>query len=114
MPGAGKTTAVARLVRVLAARGARVLLAAYTHAAVDTILAKLVDPERPSRSAREGSAHLGVLPVVFFPRSVECLAITRSFLSLPVPARWGGEGEGNATVDESPRTITNIVKHAPA
>lgn len=42
MPGTGKTTAVATLIRVLVALGQRVLLCSYTHSAVDTILAMLV------------------------------------------------------------------------
>ncbi|WFD36848.1 DNA helicase [Malassezia cuniculi] len=45
MPGTGKTTAAAALIRVLASLGLRVLLCSYTHSAVDTILAKLVGTE---------------------------------------------------------------------
>ncbi|TFK23313.1 Dna2-domain-containing protein [Coprinopsis marcescibilis] len=41
MPGTGKTTVVAALIRVLVARGKSVLLASYTHSAVDSILRKL-------------------------------------------------------------------------
>lgn len=41
MPGTGKTTTIACLVRVLVAQGKSVLLASYTHAAVDNILLKL-------------------------------------------------------------------------
>ncbi|WFD29824.1 DNA helicase [Malassezia sp. CBS 17886] len=43
MPGTGKSTTIATLVKVLAAAGQRVLLCSYTHSAVDTILTKLVD-----------------------------------------------------------------------
>ena len=41
MPGTGKTTVVAHLIRMLVEMGKTVLLSAYTHSAVDTILAKL-------------------------------------------------------------------------
>lgn len=43
MPGTGKTTVIATLIRVLAALGKSVLLTSYTHSAVDTILLKLKD-----------------------------------------------------------------------
>ena len=42
MPGTGKTTTIAELVRVLVAAGHSVLLTAFTHSAVDNILLKLV------------------------------------------------------------------------
>ncbi|CAO1617669.1 unnamed protein product [Parajaminaea phylloscopi] len=42
MPGTGKTTTIAELIRLLVARGNTILLASYTHSAVDTILRKLV------------------------------------------------------------------------
>ena len=41
MPGTGKTTTIACLVRVLVASGKSVLLTSYTHTAVDNILLKL-------------------------------------------------------------------------
>ncbi|KAK7689454.1 hypothetical protein QCA50_007246 [Cerrena zonata] len=41
MPGTGKTTVIAAIIRVLVARGKTVLLTSYTHSAVDTILRKL-------------------------------------------------------------------------
>ncbi|KAI3623330.1 hypothetical protein CBS14141_004113 [Malassezia furfur] len=41
MPGTGKSTTLAALVRLLAAAGQSVLLCSYTHSAVDTVLAKL-------------------------------------------------------------------------
>ena len=43
MPGAGKSTTIAHLVKVLVALGKTVLLTSYTHSAVDTILLKLVN-----------------------------------------------------------------------
>ena len=52
-PPSGKTTTIAALVRVLVAAGQSVLLASYTHSAVDTILLKLREV-----SLREG----GVVP----------------------------------------------------
>ncbi|KAH9914176.1 Dna2-domain-containing protein [Epithele typhae] len=41
MPGTGKTTVVAEIIRRLVAEGKSVLLTSYTHSAVDTILMKL-------------------------------------------------------------------------
>jgi DNA replication ATP-dependent helicase Dna2 len=43
MPGTGKTTTIAELIKLLVARGKTILLASYTHSAVDTILRKLLD-----------------------------------------------------------------------
>ncbi|KAI0946663.1 hypothetical protein AcW1_010068 [Taiwanofungus camphoratus] len=43
MPGTGKTTVIAALIKELASKGKTVLLASYTHSAVDTILLKLQD-----------------------------------------------------------------------
>ncbi len=42
-PGTGKTTVVAEIVSQLAAAGARVLVAAGTHAAVDNVLTRILD-----------------------------------------------------------------------
>lgn len=42
-PGTGKTSTIAFLVRLLAARGKRILLSSYTHAAVDNLLLKLIE-----------------------------------------------------------------------
>ncbi|KAL8946118.1 MAG: hypothetical protein Q9222_007441 [Ikaeria aurantiellina] len=41
MPGTGKTTTIAHIIRALTARGKSVLLASYTHTAVDNILLKI-------------------------------------------------------------------------
>ncbi|WVF72768.1 hypothetical protein IAT40_007586 [Kwoniella sp. CBS 6097] len=45
MPGTGKTTTIAEIIKALVARGKSVLLASYTHSAVDTILMKLLNAE---------------------------------------------------------------------
>lgn len=42
MPGTGKTTTIACLVRLLVALGKSVLVTSYTHSAVDNILLKLI------------------------------------------------------------------------
>ncbi|KAJ2717211.1 DNA replication endonuclease-helicase Dna2 [Coemansia spiralis] len=47
MPGTGKTTTIAELVAVLVGLGKSVLLASYTHIAVDNILLKLADRDIP-------------------------------------------------------------------
>lgn len=43
MPGTGKSTTIAALVRILVSLGQSVLLCSHTHSAVDTIVAKLLD-----------------------------------------------------------------------
>nr|XP_031860000.1 uncharacterized protein CI109_004607 [Kwoniella shandongensis]KAA5527072.1 hypothetical protein CI109_004607 [Kwoniella shandongensis] len=45
MPGTGKTTTIAEIIKLLVAKGKSVLLTSYTHSAVDTILMKLVNAE---------------------------------------------------------------------
>lgn len=45
MPGTGKTTVIAELIKILAANGKSVLLTSYTHSAVDNILLKLLDSD---------------------------------------------------------------------
>jgi DNA replication ATP-dependent helicase Dna2 len=45
MPGTGKTTTIAEIIKALVARGKTVLLSSYTHSAVDTILMKLLNSE---------------------------------------------------------------------
>ena len=43
MPGTGKTTTIAHIIRALVAKGKSVLLTSYTHTAVDNILLKIRD-----------------------------------------------------------------------
>ncbi|BCR95882.1 bifunctional ATP-dependent DNA helicase/ssDNA endodeoxyribonuclease DNA2 [Aspergillus luchuensis] len=43
MPGTGKTTTIAHIIRALVAQGKSVLLTSYTHTAVDNILLKIKD-----------------------------------------------------------------------
>ncbi|KAJ2918121.1 hypothetical protein MD484_g2295, partial [Candolleomyces efflorescens] len=45
MPGTGKTTVIAALIKILVDQGKTVLLTSYTHSAVDTILRKLSEDE---------------------------------------------------------------------
>ena len=45
MPGTGKTTVIAALIKELVARDKTVLLTSYTHSAVDTILMKLTEKQ---------------------------------------------------------------------
>lgn len=52
MPGTGKTTTIACLVQVLVARGNTVMLASYTHSAVDNILLKLKEVEKRRRRGK--------------------------------------------------------------
>lgn len=45
MPGTGKTTVIVAIIKALVAMGKTILLASYTHSAVDTILSKLLDAD---------------------------------------------------------------------
>ncbi|GKT65963.1 DNA replication ATP-dependent helicase DNA2 [Colletotrichum tofieldiae] len=47
MPGTGKTTTIAHIIRALVSQGKSVLLTSYTHTAVDNILLKLKDDNTP-------------------------------------------------------------------
>jgi DNA replication ATP-dependent helicase Dna2 len=47
MPGTGKTTTIAHIIRALVSQGKSVLLASYTHSAVDNILLKIKDDNIP-------------------------------------------------------------------
>lgn len=47
MPGTGKTTTIAHIIRALVGQGKSVLLTSYTHSAVDNILLKLKDDRMP-------------------------------------------------------------------
>ena len=55
MPGSGKTTTIAHIVKTLVARGKTVLLTSYTHTAVDNILLKLHDSNSNVDILRLGS-----------------------------------------------------------
>jgi len=60
MPGTGKTTVIAALIKEIVARGKTVLLTSYTHSAVDTILMKLTgDGGRDADDADFGILRLG-------------------------------------------------------
>lgn len=45
MPGTGKTMTIASIIKLLVARGNTVLLASYTHSAVDNIILKLLESD---------------------------------------------------------------------
>ncbi|KAJ4511384.1 DNA replication endonuclease-helicase Dna2 [Exophiala dermatitidis] len=47
MPGTGKTTTIAHIIRALVSQGKSVLLASYTHTAVDNILLKIKEDHIP-------------------------------------------------------------------
>lgn len=47
MPGTGKTTTIAHIIRALVSQGKSVLLTSYTHSAVDNILLKLKTDQMP-------------------------------------------------------------------
>lgn len=75
LPGTGKTSIITFVARLLAAHGKRVLITAYTHAAVDNVLLKLVEKgvtetnkSRPSsaviRVGLQSSCHPGVHPIL--------------------------------------------------
>ena len=58
MPGTGKTTTIAHIIRALVSQGKSVLLASYTHTAVDNILLKIKDDNIPIlRLGSAGKVH---------------------------------------------------------
>ncbi|KAM6495129.1 Dna2 domain containing protein [Amanita muscaria] len=61
MPGTGKTTVIAALICALVQLGKTVLLASYTHSAVDTILLKLELMTSMSGDTKKGMCDFGVL-----------------------------------------------------
>jgi len=65
MPGTGKTTVIAAVIKTLVAMGKTVLLTSYTHSAVDTILAKLTNVDF-------GILRLGNVDKVFTPSFPLC------------------------------------------
>lgn len=63
MPGTGKTTTVAQVVLELISQGKSVLVASYTHTAVDSILLKLKDAAIPMlRLGSQSKMHSDVIP----------------------------------------------------
>ncbi|HXT36825.1 MAG TPA: AAA domain-containing protein [Chloroflexota bacterium] len=72
-PGTGKTFLIARMARALAARGDRVLLAAWTNQAVDTMLRALVRQGYTSfvRLGSSGSMDPDLLPYALAPTGTE-------------------------------------------
>ncbi|KAJ3509904.1 hypothetical protein NMY22_g16142 [Coprinellus aureogranulatus] len=61
MPGTGKTTVIAALIKILVAQGKTVLLTSYTHSAVDTILRKLDEGDGGGNGLGFGVLRLGNL-----------------------------------------------------
>lgn len=61
MPGTGKTTVIAEIIKILVGAGKSILLTSYTHSAVDNILLKLRDTN--IKIARLGKKHK-ILPEV--------------------------------------------------
>ncbi|WFD03797.1 DNA helicase [Malassezia obtusa] len=62
MPGTGKSTTLAALVRILVAAGQSVLLCSHTHSAVDTVVAKLGGAVDVLRVGAPGRVHPRVRP----------------------------------------------------
>ncbi|HVA89213.1 MAG TPA: AAA domain-containing protein [Chloroflexota bacterium] len=88
-PGTGKTFLIARMARALAARGDRVLLAAWTNQAVDTVLHALVRQGYTSfaRLGSPGSMDPNLLPYALAPTGLEEPgAIAQRLRSIPVLA----------------------------
>ena len=70
LPGTGKTSTIAFVVRLLVAHGKRVLITSYTHSAVDNVLLKLVNSglgtgtrnQRLVRVGQKASCHKDIAP----------------------------------------------------
>lgn len=91
MPGAGKSTTIVTLVRILVALGNKVLLTSFTHSAVDNVLLKLLEHEDTAslgvlaRSGRLTSIHPAVRSC-----SVQCIQVDRPGSSPLAQARVVG------------------------
>jgi len=58
MPGTGKTTLIAEIIKILVKNGKKILLSSYTHSAVDNILLKLIDTDiKTIRLGSNGKIH---------------------------------------------------------
>lgn len=68
LPGTGKTSTIAFLVRLLVAHGKRVLVTSYTHSAVDNVMMKLLEkgltPPSLVRIGKKSSCHSSIVPVL--------------------------------------------------
>lgn len=89
MPGTGKTTTIAEIIKELVRRGKTVLLSSYTHSAVDTILMKLLDADfEILRVGNADKIHPSVFKMTQAARPVATSVeeMERQFLSPPVVA----------------------------
>ncbi len=65
MPGTGKTFTIAQIIKALLRRGDSVLLASYTHSAVDNVLSKLSDyGEEILRIGDKSKVHKDIWPYI--------------------------------------------------
>jgi DNA replication ATP-dependent helicase Dna2 len=108
MPGTGKTTTVAEIIKALVARGKSVLLTSYTHSAVDTIVLKLLDAEFPvlriGNQDKVGRM-LSSLTHISDSRSTPTSATSRSTRWGPAPARTSSR-PGSCPRLWSPRPVS--------
>uniref|UniRef100_A0A7S2K300 DNA replication ATP-dependent helicase/nuclease n=1 Tax=Leptocylindrus danicus TaxID=163516 RepID=A0A7S2K300_9STRA len=86
MPGTGKTSMISFVTRLLAARGKRILITSYTHAAVDNLLMKLMDA-----GVNENGTLLRIGPKTTCHPSVQC--ILASSLALEVDKASGSKDD---------------------
>ncbi|CAJ1969202.1 unnamed protein product [Cylindrotheca closterium] len=99
LPGTGKTTTLAFIARLLAARGKRVLIASYTHSAVDNVVMKLMEKGVGSVAASCPSSQL-----IRIGKRSSCHQAVRSLIASELALevdRSNGRGSNSLTQTEN-------------
>lgn len=98
MPGTGKTSTIAFVSRLLAARGKRVLVSSYTHAAVDNLMMKLM--EKGLATTKKGNQSYDLVRVG---RKSACHPGVHSILLETVASSRDRYVQSSTTIDEEHR-----------
>lgn len=110
LPGTGKTSTIAFVVRLLAAHGKRILITSYTHAAVDNLMLKLMESGVASTSGNLPP------PLVRVGRKSACHPSVHSILVPTIAAAKDvhrGDGNGDCVHDlPSPDSLSDVISSA--
>ena len=116
LPGTGKTSTIAFVTRLLVARGKRVLLTSYTHAAVDNLMIKLLESGVGKISAN------GDADMIRIGNKSQCHPLVHELIAANVAVKkehWANttklmRSNSNATLDgnASAKTLKEVIAHA--